>query len=126
MSSVNPSPILLLNRRVADRLNDTKVPGGSSLEPGWNPTLVQRVIGATAEAIIEAVSNGEEVQFGKLGRFYPKVVDERIIQSNLKDTPEKVTVPRKLKIEFEPTSYADTKVKNLFQLVETLKTVAQK
>ena len=116
----NPSPLLLLNRRIVERLNATLVPGGSSLEPQWSAALVQRVLGAAAEAIIESVANGEEVQLGKLGRFYPKVMDERTLTSNLKGDPEVVTVPRRAKLEFDPTSYADWKVRELFPLVEEL------
>ena len=116
----NPSPLLLLNRRIVERLNATLVPGGSSLEPQWSAALVQRVLGAAAEAIIESVANGEEVQLGKLGRFYPKVMDERTLTSNLKGDPEVVTVPRRAKLEFDPTSYADGKVRELFPLVEEL------
>ena len=118
--ATNPSPLLLLNRRIVERLNNTTVPGGSSLEPQWSAALVQRVLGAAAEAIIEAVSNGEEVQFGKLGRFYPKVLDERTLVSNLKPEADVVTVPRRAKLDFDPTTYADQKVRELFPLVEEL------
>lgn len=118
--AVNPSPLLLLNKRIVERLNSTLVPGGSSLEPQWSSAIVQRVLGAAAEAIIEAVANGEEVQFGKLGRFYPRVLDERTLVSNLKADGETVTIPRRAKLEFDPTSYADQKVKELFPLVEEL------
>lgn len=120
MASVNPSPLLLLNRRVSDRLNDTKHPMGSSLEPQWTPTLIQRVLGATAETIIDAVASGEEVQLGKLGRFFPKALEERVIKSNLADKPELV-IPKRLKLDFEPTDYAEGKVKELFSTVKSLK-----
>ena len=123
--AVNPSPLLLLNRRVSELLNNTKVPGGSSLEPQWNPTLVQRVIGATAEAIIDAVANGEEVQFGKLGRFFPKILEERAVSMNMKDVPEKVVAPRRVKVEFEPTNYTDSRIKELLTLVRDMDALAK-
>lgn len=123
MASPNPAPILLLNRRIVERLNETTVPGGSSLEPQWSVALVQRVLGAAAEAILESVANGEEVQFGRLGRFCPKVLEERTFKTNNlgnDKVPEEVTVPRRVKLEFESTSYADTRVKELFALIQKL------
>ena len=114
---LNPSPMVLLAKRTAQRLNETYVPGGSSLEPDWNPALVHRVAGALVDVILEAVAEGEEIQLGKLGRFYPKVYAERMVAQNLGDG-EKKAIPKRVRVEFEPTAHATAKMEDLFELVE--------
>lgn len=118
-----PSPTVLLARRIANRLDETRHPQGGNLEPQWSQALVQRVLGALAEEIVDCLSNGEEVKIGNLGKFRPKVVEGReIMTGNLrKDSIDRVTeVPRKVRIDFEPTSYASEKVSTVLALAEEL------
>ena len=123
--TTSPTPTNLLNRRIVDRLAATHHPASGNFEPQWSATIIQRVLAATAEVIIEAVANGEEVQLGRLGRFYPKVTDERTVVNNLVPTAERVSIPRRMRVEFDPTPYAEAKVKDLFNLVEELTMVVE-
>lgn len=101
-----PTPTVLLNRRIADFLNDQRHPGLSG-EFSWSPAAVQRVLGAVSEVILDALAEGEEVQLGKLGKFYPRVLDERIVAKNYDDEGEKTNIPRRVRLGFDPTPSTD-------------------
>lgn len=115
----NPSPLVLLAKRISETLNDTRIPGGSSLEPEWSPVLVQRVLGAASEVILDAVAHGEEVQLGRVGLFYPKVVEAKTVVSNLNGGKE-IDVPRRIKLGFDATTQAEQKIQSLNLFLDSL------
>lgn len=108
----NPSPLALLNKRIAERLNSPDLNSMGGMTTHWTPAMVQCVIGVAAELILEAVAEGEEVQFGHLGRFAPRVLEQKAVHQNFGDG-SRVVVPRRIKVGFETTSSADRRMEDL-------------
>lgn len=79
----------------------------------WTPTRVKRVIDVVSEVLVDAVSNGEEIQIGKLGRFSHIVQKERTTVNNLPNQLGARTTPKKLKIKFEPSGHTKSKLQLL-------------
>jgi len=104
-----PSPQTLLAKRTVEKLRNTLLPSAAPYEPDWNMAMIQRVLGALGEVILDAVSHGEEVQLGRLGSFFPKVFDERIVASNLQGGEKKV-IPKRIHLGFDATTSAETRV----------------
>jgi nucleoid DNA-binding protein len=114
-----PLPQNLLARRIAARLKETMVRGASNYEPEWTSSLVQRVLGVTAEIILDAVMHGEEVQLGRLGHFQAKIYEERIVAANIVNGEKKV-IPRRAKIEFSPLPSTETKMKEFSDFLDAV------
>ncbi len=120
-----PLPQNLLARRIAAKLKETMVRGGSSYEPDWTSSLVQRVLGVAGEVILDAVMHGEEVQLGRLGHFQAKIFEERVVAANIVNGEKKV-IPRRAKIEFSPLPSTEVKMKELSEFIGALERHAVK
>lgn len=125
MPPVSPSPLVLLSRRIVTHLRETATPGiGSTYEPDWNAALIQRVLGAVSEVILDSVAHGEEVQLGRLGVFFPKILDERVVVSNLPGVSEKHPIPRRAKMAFVASQYADSRMTDFMEFLSSVETTA--
>ena len=104
------TPAALFTTRLQQRLNKA-FPGGL-----WTPANTQSLIGIMAETVLDAVANGEEIQFGRLGKFTHKVQDERIFVDNLRGGGKR-KVPRRVRFLFEASGHSEDQMRKLERLI---------
>lgn len=108
------TPSALFTTRLQQKLNKA-FPGHT-----WSTSNTASLIALMGECILDAVANGEEIQFGRLGKFAHKVQDERVFVDNLRGGGKR-KIPRRVRFQFEASSHADDKMKTLERFLSEFK-----
>ena len=94
----------ILYIRLATILNKKKLPEGFP----WNASTTHKLVLAISDILVDAVTNGEEITLGHLGKFKHKVKAPKSWRDNLR-SGELKTRPRRVALEFEPSGILKTK-----------------
>lgn len=90
-----------------ERINASELVSRVSALTGDSKATVKRILDNTADFIVGAVKEGQEVVFPTIGKFYPKERNART--SRNPKTGEVIEVPAKTGFKFKPNN----DVKNL-------------